>query len=189
MIIVGKGPSLRGKNIGSWIDGFNTVVKMTEGWQDEDYGRKCSYLVSTTMQFYEINRYDLSKVEVIWLYYTRRPRRIRSTWRGMPDAVRIRTGFLGPIVVINECISKWLSLYKQRRCHQRTIKDRVNYPSKGTAAILAAMYLTNEKIIYAVGFDCVLMGGKQSCLTHDWIIEHRLIKECAAERGVKIVSV
>lgn len=154
VIVVGKGPSLIGRQLGKQINGFETVIRLTNGKQNKDYGVRADYVLAVP---YETHLIEKVRAPNIWLYDTETP------WREVEG------------IHINDSIKKWLVMYKKiaRPLNQHN-HSHVTYPGKGTAAILTAMELLKPKRICVAGLDKV-MKGERTLHCHDLSAEKRVI--------------
>ena len=188
VVVVGKGPSVRGTKIGSWIDSFETVIKMSEGYFDEDYGFKCDYLILTTLQAWVLPK-SINPQAAVWLYVTKRPRYNKLPWDAYNEVIKSELDYEGPIVFINEHIRGWLRWYRRHYNKDRVEKKYVKHPSKGTVAIITAMELLKAEKIFLVGFDRVMKGHPPLMETHDWTIENKMLKLASKHYSTELVVV
>lgn len=171
-IVIGKGPSLKGRNLGSWIDSFSTIVRLVGGITDDDYGHECDYLLTTTSQYKQLKHHKLHSRNVIWVYKT------RGKMKGEYPAPRVRLD--GEVV-------KYIKWYTKHYDRSKLDTTRTWYPSKGTVAIIAVMCILDDDVI-AAGFDTVLMGEPwDRRMTHDWAMERELLKRVARHKNKKLL--
>ena len=88
---------------------------------------------------------------------------------------------------INKNIQQWLNFYKENCCKEK-LQSSIRYPSKGTAAILTTMSNSDIDMVYAVGFDSVLLNGPPNCLTHNWELEHKILKTASKAHNCKLFA-
>ena len=170
VVIVGKGPSLINSRLGKQIDGFNTVVRVTNGRRNRDYGYKTDYILTISLESYLLNKVDLSKVRDVWLYDT------EIEW-GEVNGTHI-----------NNHISHWLNIYKKvaKPLNQKH-HPHVTYPSKGTAAALTAIELLKPNEICLAGMDNVT-AGRRTYHCHDFSAENFVIQQAIKKYSVKIIG-
>jgi len=200
IIVVGRGPSLKGRGLGTWIDSFDIVIRLVTPTRksygyvklaEEDYGSKCNYIVTTTgPQFYWLERYDLSQVECVWIYKTKIIKEAVGNSSEILPQMLGRFGYSGFCYFIDDKDSlKW---YRENYNPKKLIGN-VDYPSKGTMAIITAMKYFEDDIM-AAGFDNVLLGerSKEGMMAdgfrHDWRAENALLKKVSRESGTKLFA-
>jgi len=168
--IVGKGPSLIGKNMGSLIDACNVVVRTAGGKLDNDYGHKTDYIIVTTLSIPEIEQSDLTGVKGIWIYKTR-------TRLGYSDCISyVKSLFDGEIKFAN--IQEWIEEYR-KTATVFEYSPKVNYPSKGTVAAIMAMKSFDYPHVIVAGFDYITGRTKVAKPKHDFKVEKELLFKAA----------
>lgn len=171
-IVIGKGPNLEGRNLGSWIDSFNTIIRLSGGITDDDYGHECDYLLTTTAQYRLIKEHELEGVKQLWIYKTRG---------------KIRGECPVPMVRLNAEVMSWVKWYGKHYDKSGLDTSRTWYPSKGTVAVIAVMCMLNDDVIVA-GFDSVFLDMPDNKrVTHDWLCEKMLLRKLAREKGRKLL--
>lgn len=185
IIIVGRGPSLKGKQLGKQIDSFDNVIRLTNAIFDDDYGYKTDYVLVTTLQISLLRGLDYSNLKEIWLYWTQIPLHSKSDLNQIFETIKIVTKYNGEIQLINKKLTKWLNWYKANADPVNLKCPNVTYPSKGTAAVLAAMRLLKPKELFIAGFDNV-MGEEKLRQCHDFLAENLVVKRAAKELKCQI---
>jgi len=165
VIVVGKGPSLIGKRLGKQIDEFKTIIRLTNGRQNKDYGIQADYVLAVSCEAYLIEKVRANNV---WLYDTETP------WEDIKGTY------------INDFIRKWLDMYKEiaKPLNQHN-HPHVTWFCKGTAAILTVMEVLHPKCICVAGLDNV-MKGKRTWHCHDFSAEKRVIDTASKELECQI---
>lgn len=196
VVIVGHGPSTKGRCLGNFIDLCDVVIRMIEcDWQDaEDYGSK-----------YSIGLYATGGSDG----YTKAIRRIPNFcwWAYMAsDSDIYRPNTIWDDTIAPTCIAE-----KPVRLLRKTVWDWFKGSkkfSRGTAAAIASMALLNPTTVYLVGFDDVARGAmvkdayhpielqrylvahnKTLCRSetdHDWKNEGVAIQSAAEYYGVEV---
>jgi hypothetical protein len=174
--VVGKGPSLIGQNFGSLIDSSAIVVRTAGGQLDDDYGHRTDYVIVTTLGVPEILQSDLTGVKEVWLYKTRHR-------FGFSNYIAyINEYFKGPVKFTN--VPEWIDIYSNES--KKMYSPKVNYPSKGTVAVLEALKFLPYKRINAIGFDYICGRTKVSWAKHDFAYEKKLIYDAAELYNKKV---
>lgn len=178
VVVVGHGPGLIGKGRGEEIDASDTIIRLVGGKCPSavDYGKRADYVLTTNHQMKWLPRHNLNGVKAIWLYFTRIPYSKFSVLRQVRE-------FCMRVVAVNELIGKWLGLYRQVH---KTTAPRVDYPTKGTAAVLAAIELLRPSELCLAGFDGVMSGERSPSRIHDWRVEKALINMASDELSVNL---
>ena len=184
VIIVGHGPSLVGKGMGSAIDSYDLVVRLkgvNSVMGTDDYGHRCDVLCLST----EVSTLGHTmKPEMFWFY----PK------KGHYDTCVIGkfAGDVGiPIIVPLELIKGW---------NKQFLDLGGKHPNVSTgmaAIIIAGHHLRPEKITLA-GFD-TLVDPKvpftrndaiprtgAGVITHDWETENLLLKQVSEYFGFTV---
>jgi len=181
-IVVGRGPSVNGSLLSTWIDSDGcTVVRMSNGLYGRDHGVKTDILVVTCNEIVTLKRGRVP--QTVWFYRTRGrgPALSENEWLEYDPVIRRATGDDVSVVHINRIIEPWLEEYRRtaRPLNQKH-HPHVTYPSKGTAAALATMALLKPRSIYLLGMDNVVKGERiYHC--HDFNAE-RAVLELASDR-------
>ncbi len=164
MVIVGHGPSVVGKRLGSWLDTQRVVrLKHAERPNAEDWGTRTDYVCASSPSFYT------DKAEFWWLGPVKKyPLNLLRGRRASPDWLGYWDSFRGP------------KSYPK--------------PSTGLLAVFCAIEFLQPKTIGLLGFDMVLhpdvptskwyhVQGK-NLYSHDAHAERR----CLDSLGVEIVE-
>ena len=203
--VVGMGSSLVDRGLGSVIDQHKTVVRTTvrEGYNDrysiDDYGERADYVLTTPRQLaalWEGVKFDFGEC---WLFF---PRKMKDTTselyiremeqKNESHLEQFDQHFAGTahFVDITPAIKPALDWYKD---HHDTVKT-VEWPTKGTAMILATLRMLRPKRVQLAGFDWLadpeLSVEKQERLTakgHDIPCERKLLEYIAGRRGIEII--
>ena len=188
-IVVGRGPSLISYKLGSWIDSNETVVRMSNGRYNKDYGHKIDYLLFARTDIATLYKLDLSKLKGFWFYRAQGKGAITTDkeWVEYEDTIRKECNYTGKIIHINSIIGRWLDLYKEiaKPLNQKN-HPHVTYPSKGTAGALMAIETFKPKVLHLLGLDNVV-AGKRTYTCHDFSAELKVIKEAAERYSVEIM--
>jgi hypothetical protein len=195
-VIVGHGPSLLGAKRGEEIDSFDAVVRMkafTRFWNEEDYGNKLDYLVSST-EAAMANLANHIKPKEYWLYPkkgTYDKRSINHLYSGLPAKVLLTEADI------------WNERFRQRSGYDAK-KDPIrgrNVSTGFAALVYTADQLYNkqkseERELYLIGFDTLKDPNVEYESTfnpgtvhkgfHDWHIEHSMLEMVEAHYNVKL---
>lgn len=184
IIIVGHGPSLIGKKLGSQIDGYDLVVRL-KGCSGvlgtEDYGKRADILCMSTEA---VNLAFTVNTEGYWLY----PK------KGRYDTSVIGT-FLGdigrPVLLPLGLMNTWNETF-------RGMGGKHPNVSTGMAAIIIAAYHMNPSEIILAGFDTLtnpdvpfsrndaIPRTGVGVIDHDWKKENELLKIVSESLSVRI---
>lgn len=175
VIIVGHGPSLIGKGLGSVIDNYDLVVRLkgcVSVLGTPDYGSRCDVLCMSTEV---LGLAKNTKPEVFWLYPKRGLFNKQDVGMFVAEVGK-------PVLLPLELCINWNEHFRNMGATHPNV-------STGMAAILiAAEYMTPEQITLA-GFD-TLIDPKVTftrndsiprtgtgVITHDWVKENVLLKQ------------
>ena len=172
--VIGKGPSLKGQNMGSLIDNCSVVIRTAGSQLDNDYGHKTDYIIVTTLSIPEIEQSDLAKVKGIWIYKTRNR-------KGYNDCIAYIQGFFNGEVCFVDT-QEWVDEYR-KTARVFEYSPKVNYPSKGTMAALVAMKTFDYPQVIVLGFDYITRRTKVEKPKHDFITEKNLLYQTAKRYG------
>jgi len=206
IIIVGHGPSLKGKKLGKYIDAHENVVRLTtylNFQNEEDYGNKTTYHFT----YAQYVRYIKYNVDHYW-------RQVRGdcevpieTWIawGMESIPR---GPLTPdikkhiydrfkdynVIMFEEFVAYIKRLYD-------TYEPEFKAISAGTTASLIAIDRLKPEILKVIGFDNTYMGVPDNYeggehffpgtrdfpVKHDFAKEKELLHNFAQRKGVTVI--
>lgn len=189
-LIVGHGPSLKGKGRGKEID-LLTVVRFGDGlyWQTpEDYGTRTDYILTIDQ-----NVADLLNNRVV----------PKETWVFGRPGVRDEEFILERIKRFNPHIctetDPWLKRFKEigaKGYCSRRFPDDPHF-SQGLAAIIMAAERLHTDILLG-GFDNLLSGSNDGFKSfaahdgfntfHDFEAEHKLMREIESHYGVRVIG-
>lgn len=174
--VVGKGPSLKGECLGSLIDSCGAVVRTAGGKLNDDCGYRTDYIVVTTLAVPELKESDLTGVKEVWVYRT------KNRW-GISNYIEYIQGFYdGPIRFLDT--KEWVDAYAKEA--RPMYSPKVNYPSKGTIAVLEAIRYLPYMHINVLGFDFITGKTKVDWVKHDFPLEKRMIYDYAKLMNKKV---
>ena len=184
-IIIGRGPSLKNKRLGKWIDSFKTVIRLSNGSYGKDHGTKIDYILTTYLEICSLRKLDLSNIKGLWFYETKGKIDVVD-WKIFDEMICEITKYRGKITHVNNHVLNWLDRYKEiaRPLYKRS--PHVTYPTKGTAAALTAMELLNPKEMHLAGMDNI-DAGKTTYHCHDFAAENKVLNEASEKHSTKLI--
>jgi len=188
IVIVGHGPSLKGKGLGSYIDSFDKVVRLKGCYsvvKTTDYGSLTDAVCASTEvmgNFFKI------EAQEYWAY----PKKGFFDGKAVVNAI---SELEKPVLIpLNHC-RYWNKRFVQMgACHPNV--------STGMAAILIAIKRWSPKEIHLAGFDTLLnpgmafdrnpeipRTGSGEYPNHDWKKENELLTVLSSVYKVSIVPI
>lgn len=181
LVIVGHGPSLRGRARGAQIDQHQVVRLKNPIWETQvDHGKRVDVLCASTETMLALLDYPQVPRE-----YWAQPKRGNYS-RPLADKFRARTKV--PLHIPLETFLAWNEKYLARGMRHTNF-------SLGSAAIIFALELTPEREILLAGCDNLMhpntlgyqkidRGSWRS--DHDWHTENAMLAEVAEYYGATI---
>jgi hypothetical protein len=162
----------------------------------EDYGKKADYILATAKAIRYLWKGVLFDWGECWVYY---PRKISDTsseiymrevqMKNKPQFDEFKKRFAGKkfIIDITPPIQPALDWYKENHDKKRTVE----WPTKGTAMILATIRLLRPARMTLVGFDWIanrdlVKPYRHHDMGHDIACERALIDYISQRRGVDV---
>jgi hypothetical protein len=182
------GTSLVGKGLGSTIDGHDIVVRThvrktyKNRYSPEDYGVRADHIISTPRQInrlWEGVKFDFKEV---WLYF---PDNEDLFVKEFMQTINLQRKMF---VDITPRIQPAIDWYAK----EHNAQDTVAWPTKGTAAILAAIRKLRPERLQLAGFDWLVdsqtaMSRKSDRKGHDILCERALLEYISKRRNVEII--
>jgi len=184
IVIVGHGPSLKGKGLGSEIDNFDLVVRLKAAHTvvgSEDYGSRVDVVCMST-EVLGLGAHI--KPQMFWLY----PKKGTYDKEAVGDFIgRVGVGCVLPLDLVNAWNERFRSLGGKHP----------NVSTGMAAIIIAAASLAPETIVLA-GFDTLtnpdvpftrnddIPRTGTGVIDHDWSAENELLKSVSSSYNVSI---